>query len=141
MLRLSKLVAGAFGALSVSLTAAPALAAGGAEHPKNVDFSFEGPLGRFDQAQLQRGFKVYREVCAACHSTNLVSFRHLAPTPPGMTLRIAGEVVAVDGQRVCFQVEAWDDVERICEGRHERCVIDTARFNARVARKSGEGTP
>jgi ubiquinol-cytochrome c reductase cytochrome c1 subunit len=77
MPRLSKLVAGAFGALSVSLTAAPALAAGGAEHPKNVDFSFEGPLGRFDQAQLQRGFKVYREVCAACHSTNLVSFRHL----------------------------------------------------------------
>jgi ubiquinol-cytochrome c reductase cytochrome c1 subunit len=36
-------------------------------------YSFEGPFGRFDQAQLQRGFKVYREVCSSCHSTNLVS--------------------------------------------------------------------
>ena len=57
--------------------AAPALAAGGAEHPRNYAFSFEGPFGTFDQAQLQRGYKVYREVCAACHSMNLLSFRNL----------------------------------------------------------------
>jgi len=66
----------------------------------------------------------------------LVDFRHLAPTPPGMTLTIRGEVTEVEGQRVSFKVEAWDEVERICEGRHERCVIDPQRFNARVARKS-----
>ena len=41
----------------------------------------------------------------------------------------------VEGQRVRFRVEAWDDLERICEGTHERCVIDPQRFNARVARK------
>jgi ubiquinol-cytochrome c reductase cytochrome c1 subunit len=40
-------------------------------------FSFDGPLGKWDQAQLQRGFKVYNEVCAACHSLKYVAFRNL----------------------------------------------------------------
>ena len=65
----------------------------------------------------------------------MVSFQHLAPTPPGMRLRIEGEVIEVEGQRVRFKVQAWDEQERICEGTHERCVIDAARFNARLARK------
>ncbi|RJF85426.1 cytochrome c1 [Sphingomonas cavernae] len=47
------------------------------EHPKKVDFSFNGPLGKFDRGQLQRGFQVYKEVCAACHSLRLVTFRDL----------------------------------------------------------------
>ena len=41
-------------------------------------FSFDGPFGTFDQGQLQRGYKVYREVCSACHSMNLMHFRTLA---------------------------------------------------------------
>lgn len=65
----------------------------------------------------------------------MVSFEHVAATPPGMTLRIEGEVLEVDGRRVRFKVQAWDDVERICEGTHERVVIDPERFNARMARK------
>lgn len=56
----------------------PALASGGAEHPKSGGFSFEGPFGTFDQAQLQRGYKVYREVCSSCHSMDLMHFRTLA---------------------------------------------------------------
>ncbi len=40
-------------------------------------FSFEGPFGTFDQAQLQRGYKVYREVCSTCHSMKQMSFRNL----------------------------------------------------------------
>jgi fluoroacetyl-CoA thioesterase len=52
-----------------------------------------------------------------------------------MTSRTKGEVVEVEGRRVRFRVEAWDDVERICEGIHERCVIDPARFDARLAQK------
>ena len=71
----------ALAAAGVAL-AGPALADGGAEHPKNVAFSFEGPFGTFDQGQLQRGYKVYREVCAACHSMDLLYFRTLA-TPGG----------------------------------------------------------
>jgi len=65
----------------------------------------------------------------------LVNFQHLAPTPPGMLLRIEGEVLAVEGQRVRFSVTAWDEQERICTGTHERCVIDTERFERRVAKK------
>jgi ubiquinol-cytochrome c reductase cytochrome c1 subunit len=64
-------------ALGLMLSAGAALAAGGAKAPKEVEFSFEGPLGKFDQAQLQRGYKVYREVCAACHAMHLMSFRNL----------------------------------------------------------------
>jgi ubiquinol-cytochrome c reductase cytochrome c1 subunit len=44
---------------------------------KDVDFSFSSPLGKYDRAQLQRGFQVYKEVCAACHGLNLVAFRNL----------------------------------------------------------------
>ena len=42
-----------------------------------ASYSFDGPFGRFDRQQLQRGFQVYREVCAACHGLNLVAFRNL----------------------------------------------------------------
>jgi fluoroacetyl-CoA thioesterase len=66
----------------------------------------------------------------------MVSFVHFAPTPPGMTLRIKAEVTEVEGRRVRFKVEAWDDVERICEGTHERMVIDPVRFDAKVADKA-----
>lgn len=59
------------------MTAAPALAAGGAAHPRSGGFSFEGPFGVYDQGQLQRGYKVYQEVCAACHSMNLMHYRNL----------------------------------------------------------------
>ncbi|SIQ22049.1 ubiquinol-cytochrome c reductase cytochrome c1 subunit [Rhizobium sp. RU35A] len=45
--------------------------------PKNVDWSFGGPFGKYDKGQLQRGLKIYKEVCSACHSMNLVSFRTL----------------------------------------------------------------
>ena len=47
------------------------------EHAHDVAFSFDGPFGRFDRQQLQRGFQVYKEVCAACHSLNYVAFRDL----------------------------------------------------------------
>lgn len=46
--------------------------------PKELQLASNGPLGKFDRQQLQRGYQVYKEVCAACHSMNLVSFRDLA---------------------------------------------------------------
>lgn len=46
------------------------------EH-KEVAFASDGPMGKFDRAQLQRGLQVYKEVCAACHSLGLVAFRDL----------------------------------------------------------------
>ena len=65
-------------AAGLAVSAQPALAAGGAKHPRSGGFSFEGPFGTFDQGQLQRGYKVYREVCAACHGMDLMYFRTLA---------------------------------------------------------------
>ena len=47
------------------------------KHPHNMEWSFSGPLGNYDRAQLQRGLKVYKEVCSACHSLDLVAFRTL----------------------------------------------------------------
>ena len=45
--------------------------------PKKIRWNFEGMFGTFDRTSIQRGFQVYKEVCSACHSLNLVSFRNL----------------------------------------------------------------
>ena len=64
------------GALLVS---GQALAADNFKEPVSPPegFSFEGPFGTFQQAELQRGYKVYREVCSSCHSMKLMYFRNL----------------------------------------------------------------
>jgi fluoroacetyl-CoA thioesterase len=64
-----------------------------------------------------------------------VDVRHLAPTPVGATIRVKAEVLSLDGIRVYFLIEAWDNVEKIGEGKHERVVIDEARFLRRVEKK------
>jgi ubiquinol-cytochrome c reductase cytochrome b/c1 subunit len=46
--------------------------------PPSQNWSFAGPLGTFDRGSLQRGLKVYKEVCSACHSLNYIAFRNLA---------------------------------------------------------------
>lgn len=46
-------------------------------HPKHVSFASDGPFGRYDKQQLQRGFQVFKEVCSACHSLKFVAFRDL----------------------------------------------------------------
>lgn len=57
----------------------PAHAAGGGAHPEGPEggFGFEGPLGKFEMDSVQRGYQVYREVCASCHSMKLLSYRNL----------------------------------------------------------------
>ena len=91
-------------------------------------------VGMMELACLH-GMMPYMDWPAEQSVGTMVSFVHLAPTPPGMTLRIEGEVLEVEGRRIKFRIEAWDDVERICEGTHERCVIDPVRFDAKVAQK------
>lgn len=58
-------------------TSAPALAAGTAPPPPNAGFSFNSLFGTFDRASAQRGFQVYKEVCAACHAMRQLSYRNL----------------------------------------------------------------
>ena len=65
-------------AAMVGLTlAGPAFAATSAEEPKDVHWSFEGPFGKFDQGQLQRGYKVYHDVCSSCHAMNQMHYYNL----------------------------------------------------------------
>ncbi|MBN2907429.1 MAG: cytochrome c1 [Rhodobacteraceae bacterium] len=62
-----------------------AMASEGGGHVRDFKFSFEGPFGKYDQAQLQRGLQVYTEICSACHGLQYVPFRSLSE-PGGPTL-------------------------------------------------------
>lgn len=68
----------------------------------------------------------------------VVNVKHLAATPVGMEVRFRAELTALDGRRLTFKVEAWDAVEKIAEGEHERFIIDTARFDKRLAEKQAQ---
>jgi len=61
-----------------------------------------------------------------------IDVQHLAATPVGMRVRARAELVAVEGRRLVFHIEAWDEVERIGEATHERVVVEEERFLARV---------
>ena len=64
-----------------------------------------------------------------------VNIRHLAATPVGMEVRFRAELLEVDRRRLRFKVEAWDAVDKIGEGEHERFIIDHDRFNERLEEK------
>lgn len=66
----------------------------------------------------------------------VVDVRHLAATPMGATVRIISQVIEVDGRRVTLSVEAWDDQEKVGEGRHQRVIINLERFLQRVDEKA-----
>ena len=66
----------------------------------------------------------------------MVEMKHLAPTPLGMKVRAKATLVETDGKRCLFQVEAYDEVEKIAEGRHERFIIpNLAKFLDRAMKK------
>ena len=64
-----------------------------------------------------------------------VNILHLAATPVGMKVRARSEVTQVEGRRVTFKVEAWDDREKIGEGTHQRMIVDDAKFRERFEQK------
>jgi ubiquinol-cytochrome c reductase cytochrome b/c1 subunit len=89
-------------ALALTVSAVPAFAAGNAAHPHKEHWSFGGMFGHYDRAQLQRGFKVYREVCSSCHSLQLLSFRNLTEEggpqfSEGQVKLLASEYKVTDG--------------------------------------------
>jgi len=65
-----------------------------------------------------------------------IDIRHLAATPVGMRARATATLTEVDGRRLVFTVEAWDDQELIGTGTHERMIVDWGRFVERVQRKA-----
>jgi len=66
-----------------------------------------------------------------------VDVQHLAPTPVGRRVQARAELVEVEGRRLTFTVEASDEHEVVGRGRHERFIIDVARFQQRLAAKDG----
>ncbi len=77
MKKLKNLFAAVTLGASVVLGSTAALAAGKVSNAEDVKFSFEGVFGKFDKAQLQRGFLVYKEVCSACHGMEQMYYRNL----------------------------------------------------------------
>ena len=82
------------------LPASAALAAGDAPHIDHQKWSFAGFTGKFDQAQLQRGYQVYKEVCSACHGLKRIAFRNLVqgggPGFPEPSVKALAESVKVE---------------------------------------------
>jgi fluoroacetyl-CoA thioesterase len=72
-----------------------------------------------------------REMTLGTH----VDLSHAAATPPGFTVEVRARLEAVEGRRLVFQVSAHDGVEAITQGRHERHLVDAARFAQRLEAK------
>ena len=66
----------------------------------------------------------------------MVEMKHLAPTPVGMNVRAKATLLETDGKRYLFSVEAWDDKDKIADGKHERVlVLDMGKFLERAMSK------
>ena len=64
-----------------------------------------------------------------------IDVHHLAATPVGMQVRALAELTVVEGRKLVFTIQAWDEVELIGEATHERFVVDEARFLNRIQSK------
>ncbi len=72
---------------------------------------------------------------------SVVNMKHLAATPIGLTVRVAAHLKQIDGRRLVFWIEAFDEVEKIAECHHERFIVDLARFHEKVGKKRGGSAP
>jgi predicted thioesterase len=66
----------------------------------------------------------------------VVNIKHLAATPVGMTVRVQARLTEVDGRRLVFVVEAFDEKEKIVESHQERFIVTLQRFLERTAQKA-----
>ena len=64
-----------------------------------------------------------------------LNVQHIAPTPIGMKVHAIATVTAIDGRKITFSVEAYDETEKIGFGTHERFIIDNARFQSKCDKK------
>jgi predicted thioesterase len=65
-----------------------------------------------------------------------MKFKHMAATPLGMKVRYSAKLTEVDGPKLAFEVEGFDEVDKIGEATHYRFIINAEKFNSRVAKKS-----
>jgi fluoroacetyl-CoA thioesterase len=64
-----------------------------------------------------------------------VDFSHLAATPPGFTVTVDATLESIEGRKLVFSLVAHDGIDTISTGRHERVLIDAARFGSKLAAK------
>ena len=64
-----------------------------------------------------------------------IAIEHIAATPPGMRVTVVAELVEIDRRRLSFRIQAYDEVELVARGTHDRFIIDEARFAAGVSAK------
>ncbi|MCG6981988.1 MAG: thioesterase family protein [Deltaproteobacteria bacterium] len=64
-----------------------------------------------------------------------MKFSHIAATPIGMKVRFNAKLVEVDGRKLTFEVEGFDEVEKIGKASHERFIINAEKFNSKMAEK------
>ena len=64
-----------------------------------------------------------------------MNMTHTAATPEGMTITVKGKLDKIEGRKLTFSLEAFDDVEKVSEATHERFVINAEKFNAALAKK------
>ena len=67
-----------------------------------------------------------------------VHVRHIASTPVGAQVRVRAEVIQIDRRRVRFRIEAWDAIEKIGEGEHDRFIVDIERFYEKLNAKESQ---
>ena len=88
----------------------------------------------------------FEEVCAEMVLPHLeegeqtvgigMKFSHTAATPIGMNVRFEAKLVEVDGKKLTYEVEGFDEVDKIGEATHQRFIINADKFNAKMAEKA-----
>jgi len=68
-----------------------------------------------------------------------IDVSHEAATPPGLEITVTVELIAVEGRKLVFAVEAHDGVDLISRGRHERFIIDKQKFDSKIELKAASG--
>lgn len=135
-------------AAALACLAGPALASGESHALRNVDFSFEGPFGKFDTVQLQRGYKVFREVCSSCHSADLMFFRNLGqkggpfydPHYPNPNDNPVVKAIAAEYQVPAIDSETGDAIQRKATPA-DRFPAPYANAEAAAAGNNGKAPP
>jgi fluoroacetyl-CoA thioesterase len=70
-----------------------------------------------------------------------INMTHTAATPAGMTITVKGKLEKMEGRKLTFSLEAYDEVEKISEATHERFVINAEKFNAAIDNKKAKVNP
>ena len=67
-----------------------------------------------------------------------INLTHTAATPPGFNITVTVRLIAVAGKKLSFEFDAHDEVDPICNGTHERFIIDAKKFSERLANKTNQ---